>query len=368
MAKRHVQVTSEADNDATAVEAPVVRASNGQFQRANGRALVAAPEPEVSTWQNDAGVYRDPSQRIEDLLAEAPADDAPEVAPDADPADPDQTPPESTPAVAAPPVAVSKPPETREVQPTYLNAAQRADVMRKLETSKREREKDAEIKRVQDEHTALTTKLNSPRLADRIAALGKTPEELLEDLLMGRGDADDKAVAVAAGVNPEVAALRAKVDAMEKKEADREAAAQRQTTEAETLRAVNMLATKVNRESGHVMIHALRQHGRLFTEIDQLYDGSTEIGAVTAVVADRIEDQLRRDFPEVAAVLAAGGSPSAVAAAAKADGAPAPAKAKASLGARGRAPTNDEPVNDLPLDPGERHQGTKDRFFSGWRR
>lgn len=364
MAKRHVQVTSEADSDGSPPpEAP--RASNGQFQ-AGGRVLKTQQDPIERQWENDAPTYHND---IADVLAEADAAEAavegqPPAPPPPDAADPDQAPPDET----APPAAAAKPAETREVEPTYLSAAQRADVMRKLEQSKREREKDVEIQRIQKEHEALQAQLSSPRLAERIKALGKTPEELLEDLLLGRGDADDKAVATAAGVNPEVAELRATVAAMQKKEADREAAQQKQAADAETLRAVNVLAAKVNKDSGHVMIHALRQHGRLLSEIEGEYDGTIDVNAVAAVIADRIETQLRTAYPDVAAVLAAGGSPAAVAAAAKVDGAPVQVKAKPSLGARGRVPTNDEPVNDLSLDPGERHQGTKDRFFPNHRR
>lgn len=370
MSKRHVQTTAEADNDASAVEAPpeAPRASNGQFQpRGGNRALKTMPEPTERAWENDTSAYANPRASIEDILAASAEADPDAAGPPAD-VEPSEDPDQAPPAEAAAPAAAAPPPETREVQPTYLNAEQRAALARRLDESKAQRAKDVAFQKLETDHKALLAKLNSPRLADRIEAAGKTPEEMLEDLLMGRGDAADTAVASAAGVSPEVAELRAQVEALRKERADEKAAAVQQATQQQKQQAVTRLGAIVTREQGFHMIASLRQHQRLLDEIEAVYDGSSDIAQVTQVVADRIEAELRTSFPEVAAVLAAGGSGAAVAAAAKADGAPVQGKAKASLGARGRVPANDEPVNDLPMDPGERHQGTKDRYFPNWRR
>lgn len=360
MAKRHVATGPAGDiHDAPPEPAAAPRASNGQFL--GGRQLKTVPEGTTREWVNEGNPFDGPRAEIENVLAaaaEKPEPDPPEVPPTDDPnPDPDANPPEETPVV--PPAAAAA---GREVQPTYLNAQQRADLARKLDESKRERVKDAEIKRVQDEHTALQAKLNSPRLADRIAALGKTPEELLEDLLLGKGDADDKAVATAAGLNPEVAALRAEIDALKnERKAEKDQFAQQQQQQVVT-QAIAKLATTVTKANGYLMIEALKQHHALLQEIEQTYDGASDIAAVTQVVADRVEGKLREMYPDVAAVLAAGGT------AAEARAAAPVATKKPAMGARGGTARADAPSDGLPMDPGERHMAVKDMFYPTWKR
>lgn len=364
MAKRHVQVGgADADAAPPAPAATPPRGGDGKFLA--GRQLETMPEPSVRQWENDANPFNGPRAEIEQVLA-AEAAEAAAAAGEKPPGTVEPNPDPDGGEVADAPADGAAPPAStqRTVTPTYLNAAQRADLTRKLDESKRERQKDAEIKRINDEHAALQAKLNSPRLADRIAALGKTPEELLEDLLLGKADGDDRAVAAAAGIDPTVARLQAKIDAMEKRDADRETAAKQAEGQRVQQNAIALLRTNVTAANGYHMIAALKQHAALLAEIEKDYDGVSDINGVQQVVADRVEGELRRMYPEAAAVLAAGGTVTAV----TATEAQPRGKAKVAVGASGgtgRAVTTD---SELPLDAGERHLAVKDRFFPQWKR
>lgn len=336
---------SAADVAAEAMEPPREKATpqrgpTGQFLPAS-KPTEREWKPDVNPFESMRGQFKPPADGDA-----PPAEEAPETPPA-------EEAPEETPPAAAQGV---------EVPTAYLTAEQRKELATRLEQSKAERHKDTELQRMQKELE--TAKQRGPvQLKDFLAAKGfASQEELLEAMLLGRNLDGGDAPATAPPVNPEIAALRAKIDQLEKERNEERQAAMAATTQAQRAAAVQTLQTRFTKET-HPMLASLKQYDALMQRCEQLYDGTTDVHQIAQLAAAEMEDSLRSAYPDIAAVVAAG-APAAKPLASVPAAAAAMVKPKPSVGSRGGAVAT-PPADDGPLDPAERSVWAKQKM--GWK-
>lgn len=354
-AKRTVEVVaaapiaepSAADVAAEATEQPREKATP---QRGPTGQFLPASKPTEREWKPDSNPFESMRGQYK-----PPADGE---APPAETPDPDATPPgEEAPAEETPPAAA----QGVEVPTAYLTAEQRKELATRLEQSKAERHKDTELQRMQRELE--TAQRKSPlSKAEFLRQAGyATQEDLLEALLIGKdvfgaGDAPPSKP-----IDPELAAVKAELAQMKQERDQEKQAAMVAASQAEIAGAIQVLQTNFTKDS-HPMIATLRQYGALWKKCDGLYDGATNIHHVAQLAAAELEDQLRKDFPDVAAMFPAGPAPAKAPPVAAT--AAALAKPKPSVGSRGGAVAT-PPAEDGPMDSAERTIWVKQR--QGWK-
>lgn len=359
-------VTEAAPVADTKPEAPP-RNGKGQFQPLRGLPVKGDADPPAEATSDDPVRVEPPPGTYKDFLEKAKAAGirgGDEPAPDPEkPGNTEDQPDDE--AEETPAAAEAKPEEAQTDVTKYLTKEQRAELTTRLDQGKSQRAEQKRIAELDQELQAAKRQLASGTLDDWLKARGLTREAHLENLMLGR----DQQVEQGTQVDPHVAALKAELDAVKAERAAEKAAYQRQQEEQVNAQAVTRLQGMVTKASGFTMIAALKQHGRLLARLNESFDGSVDIGQVTQVEAARLEDELREAYPDVAAVLASGGTASEARAAAE-DPLP-PVTAAAALSGKKPAVGNrggkaKEAHDPLSLDETERHAQVKRMF--GWTR
>ncbi|HVQ52660.1 MAG TPA: hypothetical protein VMS92_21705 [Mycobacterium sp.] len=352
MARRTVtEVAPAAEPEAPA---PTTRNDKGQFQALRGLPVRADEEPSKETLggENETVVVEKPPGTYKDFLAKAGGPVKAEPAKEEDDADQADDEAEETPAAA------EKPPEPAATDVTkYLTKEQRAELATRLDASKAQRAEQRRIQELDTELREAKKQLASGDLDSFLRARGLTREQHLENLLLGR----DQQVEQGTTKDPHVAALEAKIAAMEGERAQEKAAIAQQQKQQVDQQAVQRLSTMVTKDTGHVMIARLRQHGVLLQRCEEAMTSDADVNEVAAVEASKLEDQLRAAYPDLYAEWSTAPAPAAEAAPVSAAAA---LTKKPAVGNRGgKAKESHDP---LSLDTDERHEQVKRMF--GWKR
>jgi hypothetical protein len=371
MAKRSTgPATPSAAEAAPPAEAPAPAApAGGAAAKPPGLA-----EPTVREWVNDDRPFEGMHGGLEAALADAPAEGDGAAAAGTAPAatatpDPDATPPEEgAPAAAAAPASAAE-------TPVYLTAAQRAELMAKVDQDRAKLGLETTLQAAQAKNAELEEKLAkaaSGKLADLLEVAGVDRATALEELLLTGAEA----TAEAPKTDPKVAQLERELQALKDRDAKREKDAQDAQARVVKAQAVQRVTAIVEANATEFPMVVALGHGeqvhdeavQIWTDFvkpgtpgDQARAKELKAAEIAQVAAQRIEERLRGQHPRVWAALGGGAAPApAATAAAPAATAvtTAPARPAPAVGARTAAPAAEPELDIAPDDPA-RHQKIK---------